>query len=87
MITRFSQLLSQRLIGLLILLAPAILLAQDDARPLTIDDLMSMKSLSGPVLSPEGDWVVYSVRERDMEEDKSSPSSGRFQPLVVNPFQ
>ena len=62
MIMRFSQHFSLRLTGLLILLVPATLLAQDDARPLTIDDLMSMKSLSGPVLSPEGDWVVYSVR-------------------------
>jgi dipeptidyl aminopeptidase/acylaminoacyl peptidase len=92
MITRFSQLLSQRLIGLLILLAPAILLAQDDARPLTIDDLMSMKSLSGPVLSPEGSWVVYSVRERDMEEDKSQsqlwavPTSGG-DPIAMTSFE
>jgi dipeptidyl aminopeptidase/acylaminoacyl peptidase len=84
--------LSQRLIGLLILLAPAILLAQDDARPLTIDDLMSMKSLSGPVLSPEGDWVVYSVRERDMEEDKSKsqlwavPTSGG-EPIPMTSFE
>ena len=46
MITRFSQHFSQRLIGLLILLPPAILLAQDDARPLTINAMLSMKSLS-----------------------------------------
>ena len=41
-------------------------------RPLTIEDLMTMKSLSGPVVSPEGEWVVYAVRARDMEEDKSN---------------
>ncbi len=40
-------------------------------RSLTIEDLMSMKSVSGPVVSPEGEWVVYAVRARDMEEDKS----------------
>ena len=31
-----------------------------------------MKSVSGPVVSPEGEWVVYAVRARDMEEDKSN---------------
>ena len=41
-------------------------------RPLTIEDLMTMKSVSGPVVSPEGEWVVYAVRARDMEEDKSN---------------
>jgi dipeptidyl aminopeptidase/acylaminoacyl peptidase len=92
MIMRFSQHFSLRLTGLFILLVPATLLAQEDARPLTIDDLMSMKSLSGPVLSPEGDWVVYSVRERDMEEDKSKsqlwavPTSGG-EPIPMTSFE
>ena len=55
MITR----LPLRLAGLIVLALPASLLAQDETRPLTIDDLMSMKSVSGPVVSPEGDLVVY----------------------------
>jgi hypothetical protein len=46
--------------------------AQDDPRPLTIDDLMAMKSVSSPVISPDGDLVVYSMRVRDMDEDKSN---------------
>ena len=56
-------------VGLLAVLLAGATVAQE--RSLTIEDLMTMKSVSGPVVSPEGEWVVYAVRARDMEEDKS----------------
>jgi dipeptidyl aminopeptidase/acylaminoacyl peptidase len=56
--------------------------AQDTARPLTIDDLMALKSVGSPQVSPDGEWVAYVVRSRDLDEDKSNsqiwmvPASG-----------
>lgn len=68
MITRITL----RFASLLVLVVPVSLLAQEAPQLLTIDDLMAMHSVSSPVVSPEGDWVVYSVRSRDMDEDKSN---------------
>ncbi len=70
--------MKMRLLGSLqrLLIVPLAMLlggaAAAQERPLTIEDLMTMKSVSGPVVSPEGEWVVYAVRGRDMEEDKSN---------------
>ena len=62
--------LQRLLVALLAMLLGAAVAGQE--RSLTIEDLMTMKSVSGPVVSPEGEWVVYSVRARDMKEDKSN---------------
>jgi len=58
------------IVSALLALVPLMSVAQE-SQSLTIEDLMTIKSVSGPVVSPEGEWVVYSVRSRDMEEDKS----------------
>lgn len=56
--------------------------AQEQQRSVTVDDLMALDSVSNPVVSPDGEWVVYVVRSRDMDKDKStsqvfmSPVSG-----------
>ena len=57
---------------LLCILLPLLAQAQDESQPVTIDDLMSLQSLSSPQISPDGEWVAYVVRSRDMEEDKSN---------------
>ena len=57
---------------LLCILLPLLAQAQDESQRVTIDDLMSLQSLSGPQISPDGEWVAYVVRSRDMEEDKSN---------------
>ena len=54
---------------LLIFLYPALIFGAD--RPITIDDVLALKSVGSPQISPDGDWVAYTVRQRDMEEDKS----------------
>jgi dipeptidyl aminopeptidase/acylaminoacyl peptidase len=54
---------------LLISLYPALMFGAD--RPITIDDVLALKSVGSPQISPDGDWVAYTVRQRDMEEDKS----------------
>lgn len=46
--------------------------AQGEPQPVTIDDLMALQSISSPQISPDGEWVAYVVRSRDMEEDESN---------------
>ena len=48
---------------------PAPLSAQD-ARLMTVDDVLELKSLSQLSMSPDGRWVAYVVTGRDMEEDR-----------------
>ncbi|MFT4816073.1 MAG: dipeptidyl aminopeptidase/acylaminoacyl peptidase [Pseudohongiellaceae bacterium] len=57
---------------LLCILLPLLAQAQDESQPVTIDDLMSLQSLSSPQISPDGEWVAYVVSSLDMEEDKSN---------------
>ena len=45
-------------------------LAAQDARPMTVEDVLALKSLSQVTVSPDGSWVAYVVTERDMEEDR-----------------
>lgn len=40
-------------------------------RSITLDDLARMQSVGSPVVSPDGEWVVYSVRQIDVTEDKN----------------
>jgi dipeptidyl aminopeptidase/acylaminoacyl peptidase len=40
-------------------------------RNLTIDDFFKLKNVGSPQISPDGAWVVYTVRETDLEKDKS----------------
>ena len=56
--------------ALFLLTLPAFAVAQDEQRPITIDDIMALKSVGSPEISPDGDWVTYAVQTRDMEEDK-----------------
>ena len=71
MIKVLTRLIKQGLIVSALLALVPLMSAAQESQSLTIEDLMTMKSVSGPVVSPEGEWVVYSVRSRDMEEDKS----------------
>ena len=45
-----------------------------DGRPMTIDDLLAIKSVSDPQISPDGELVVYVVSELDRATDKSNSS-------------
>jgi len=40
------------------------------ARPMTATDLATMRRLSGPVASPDGNWIVYQLRETDLEANR-----------------
>lgn len=41
-------------------------------RVLTADDLLAIKSVSDPQISPDGEWIAYSVARIDLEADESS---------------
>ena len=45
-----------------------------DGRPMTIDDLLAIKSVSDPQISPDGRLVVYVVSELDRATDKTNSS-------------
>ena len=61
------------LVAVIALCVSAVALAQGDARrALTIDDLLAMRSVSEPTLSPEGGWVAYTVETVDVDADESA---------------
>jgi len=49
-------------------------IAQDtgERRALTSDDLLALKSVDDPVVSPDGAWIAYTVESIDIEADDSS---------------
>ncbi|HLS82771.1 MAG TPA: S9 family peptidase, partial [Steroidobacter sp.] len=44
--------------------------AQEDKRPFSVEDLVRLKRVSSPTLSPDGGMVAFAVRETDMENDR-----------------
>src|ERR1700756_1077316 len=40
-------------------------------RNITIDDYFQIRDVAQPELSPDGQWVAYSVRTRMLKEDKN----------------
>ena len=48
-------------------------LAQDTAKhPISFDDLARMHRISGPQISPDGQWVAYAVATPDMEANRNA---------------
>ena len=45
-------------------------IAQGGSQPFTVEDLLSLKRLSDPQVSPDGRYVAYVVRETDMDANK-----------------
>jgi dipeptidyl aminopeptidase/acylaminoacyl peptidase len=40
-------------------------------RSISLDDLARLQRVGSPVVSPDGDWVVYTVSQADTKEDKT----------------
>ena len=51
-------------------IAPARAADAPKKRDITLDDLARFQRVGAPVVSPEGDWVVYTVSQTDTKEDK-----------------
>ena len=47
------------------------LTASAQSVPASIEDHFAVKSVGNPVISPDGQWVAYTVREQDFENKKS----------------
>jgi dipeptidyl aminopeptidase/acylaminoacyl peptidase len=46
--------------------------AQPTRRPLKLDDLARFRNVADPQISPDGQWIAYTVSTIDTKEDKSS---------------
>jgi dipeptidyl aminopeptidase/acylaminoacyl peptidase len=58
---------------LLTLLALAAAVSAQTARhPLKLDDLARVRNVSDPQISPEGQWIAYTVSTTDTKDDKSN---------------
>ena len=42
-----------------------------DKRVLTVDDMFEIRNVSDPQISPDGNWVAYTVSKMDLKEEKS----------------
>jgi dipeptidyl aminopeptidase/acylaminoacyl peptidase len=51
-------------------IAPARAADAPKKRDITLDDLARIQRVGAPVVSPEGDWVAYTVSQIDAKEDK-----------------
>ncbi|EED35317.1 peptidase S9, prolyl oligopeptidase active site region [Luminiphilus syltensis NOR5-1B] len=51
---------------------PGLAQAATQQRSLTIDDLLALKSVAAPAISPDAGWVAYTVEAVDGEADESS---------------
>lgn len=56
---------------LLVSLAFTFAFGQSDRRPLRLDDLVRIKNVSNPQISPDGQWVAYVVSTVEVKADKS----------------
>ena len=52
------------------LLYATLTLAAEARRPLTVDDINAIREVSDPQISPDGEWIAYTVRTADHVKDK-----------------
>ena len=55
---------------LAILVVPAAAFSQAARRKFTVDDVLALRSVRDPQMSPDGQWVAYTVGTTDHEKDK-----------------
>src|SRR3954467_9558181 len=55
------------LLGLIVIAGFAAVAHAQSKRPITFEDMMKLKRLSDPVISPDGKWVMYTAMDVDLE--------------------
>jgi dipeptidyl aminopeptidase/acylaminoacyl peptidase len=55
---------------------PVTLLAQETRRPMTIDDMMELRQVGSPAISPDGNTVVYTVAAWEHPNAKADTARG-----------
>jgi len=69
------RILPEYLIVLLLLSASvSVTFAQTEKEPVSIDDFFDIQYVGSPVVSPDGDWVAYTVRSSDYDENNAETS-------------
>lgn len=77
-----NSLYRQSIILATALLVASSLFAQTAKQPVVIDDFFEIKYVGSPAMSPDGNWVAYTIREVDFEKQSSEtriwmvPTSG-----------
>src|SRR5713101_3562978 len=70
---------------------PAATTASATPRNITIEDYFQIRDVSQPELSPDGQWVAYTVRSKILKEDKNEqrlwmvPTHGRRRCFLFAP--
>ncbi len=61
-------------------------------KPFTFEDMMALKRVGGPVVSPDGKWVLFSAMDVDLKENKKTThlwivpiAGGEARPLPTTP--
>lgn len=66
--------LIQLILATIIILGQALLYGQDSGkRPFTFEDMMALKRISGPQISPNGKWVLFSAVDVNLQENTKIP--------------
>ena len=65
--------------------APRVLDGADDAKPLTVQDLVRLQRISDPAVSPDGKRLTYTLRTTDMEANKGRTGVWLLDSLKHNP--
>jgi dipeptidyl aminopeptidase/acylaminoacyl peptidase len=55
-----------------VVLATTVAVAQTARHPLRLDDLARFRNVGDPQISPDGEWIAYTVSTIDTKEDKSN---------------
>ena len=63
----------RRLLLFLLVFAFSLPTFSQDKHPFTFDDMMKLKRVGEPVVSPDGKWVVFSVVDVDLEANTKTP--------------
>jgi len=63
--------------------------SQEAKNPINIDDILNLKTVREPKISPDGKWIAFTVSESDLKKDKSekriwmiSTSGGKAIPMT-----
>jgi dipeptidyl aminopeptidase/acylaminoacyl peptidase len=68
-----SRFLSRLVLVLLSLASLASLVAAQAKHPFTYEDMMKLKRVGDPQVSPDGKWVIFSVVDVDLEANTKTP--------------
>jgi dipeptidyl aminopeptidase/acylaminoacyl peptidase len=67
---KFSMQFRMYCAGVAALLYATLTIASAPQRPLTVDDINAIREVGDPQVSPDGDWVAYTVRTADHVKDR-----------------